>query len=131
MTGTIIVPVQAVLAIELLTVILVRLDVVRCREHPAERIVMVRFLNYPALADDHTVIPLVVFQAVIYLAYAPCGGFVLMLAVFLYLTGTPPLFRFLFILADHLTASFGYALADAHTLVTQRFGTKQLACQFV
>ena len=68
MTRTVIVPVQTVLAVKLLTVILIRLDIVRCRKYPAKRIVMVRFLNSPALADDHSIIALMVFQVVMVLA---------------------------------------------------------------
>ena len=68
MTGTVVVPVQTVLRVKLLAVILVRLHIVRCREYPAERIVMVRFLNSPALADDHSIIALMVFQVVMVLA---------------------------------------------------------------
>ena len=68
MTCTVIVPVQAVLRVKLLTVILIRLHIARCRKYPAERIVMVRFLNSPALADDHTVVALMVFQIIMVLA---------------------------------------------------------------
>ena len=64
MTRTVVVPVQTVLRVKLLTVIFVRLHIVRCREYPAERIVMVRLLDRPALADDHSVIALMVFQVI-------------------------------------------------------------------
>ena len=68
MTCTVIVPVQAVLRVKLLTVILIRLHIVRCREHPAERIIMIRLLNSSRGTDDHTVITLVVLQVIMVLA---------------------------------------------------------------
>ena len=68
MPCTVIVPVQAVLVIELLTIILIRLHIVRCREHPAERIIMIRLLNSSRGTDDHTAITLVVLQVIMVLA---------------------------------------------------------------
>ena len=68
MARTVIVPVQTVLAVELLAIILIRLDIIRARKYPAERIVMVRLLNRSALTNDHTVIALMVFQVIMVLS---------------------------------------------------------------
>ena len=68
MPCTVIVPVQAVLRVKLLAVIFIRLDVIRCREYPTERIIMTRFLDRSRGTDNHTVIALMVFQIIMVLS---------------------------------------------------------------
>ena len=67
MSRSIIIPIQTFLWIQLLTIILVRLNIVRTCKYIPERIVMVRFLYASTLIDYHTIVTLMIFQVIMIL----------------------------------------------------------------